>query len=121
MLGPVVEATGINIFTSDEAGEVPAPFTAIDGTPVDPDVVTFTYWIGRTLQHTYTYTNGSGDPDNVIVRDGTGLYHAYIGTAGAPGMYSWAWTGAPGVSGLDTTATEASCKGGPIEVCRLSP
>jgi hypothetical protein len=119
----LVEATGIKFYLSNPEGTEAAPFTDIAGGAIDPDVVTFTYWIERVLQNTYTYTNGASppDPNYVIVRDGVGLYHAYISTVNLAGMWAWAWTGAPGVSGLDTSKTYASCKGGPIEVCRLGP
>jgi len=74
----VNEGTTIRFYTS-------TPFTSISGTVVDPDVVTFQYVLPNTAPVTFTYTNGSGDPTNTIVRTATGTYHADIATTGKSG------------------------------------
>lgn len=104
-VNPVVnEGTSIRFYTS-------TPFTSISGTVVDPDVVTFQYILPNTAPVTFTYTNGSGDPTNTIVRDSTGTYHADIATTGLVGQWTWRWAGAPGQSGLDTTHTAVAVEG----------
>jgi hypothetical protein len=119
-----VAGSAIKFYTaaSDVFGAAPAPFVDFAGAAVDPDVVTFQYWIENTLQGTFTYTHGATPPDPTytIVRDGTGLYHAVIASYGLPGKWTWAWDGQPGVSGLDTTKTAAATKGTFI-VDRLGP
>ena len=86
-------------------------FTSISGTAVDPDTVTFAWQVQGGASGTYTYTNGSGDPSGVIVKDGTGLYHADIDTTGRPGTWVWRWYGSPVPSGADTTKTKVATEG----------
>lgn len=86
------------------------PFTSISGTVVDPDVVVFQYEVQGQTTAKFTYTNGSGDPTNTIVRDTTGTYHADISTTGNPGTWTWQWACYPS-SGADTTHTAAVWEG----------
>jgi len=86
------------------------PFTSITGTIVDPDVVKFQYSVQGQTTHTFTYTNGSGDPTNTIVRVSTGNYYADISTTGTPGTWTWGWSGQPN-GGADTTRTAAVWEG----------
>jgi hypothetical protein len=62
------------------------PFTAVDGTVIDPDVVLFGFQVDGVSDQTYTftYTFGTGDPTNTIVRTGIGLYNASIDTSAYP-------------------------------------
>lgn len=86
------------------------PFTSISGTVVDPDVVTLTVGVSGQTSSTYTYTNGSGDPTNTIVRDGAGKYHADLSTIGKAGVWNVIWSGQPS-TGTDTTKTSAVWQG----------
>ena len=86
------------------------PFTSISGTVVDPDVVTLTVGVSGQTSSTYTYTNGSGDPTNTIVRDGVGKYHADLSTANMAGVWNVIWSGQP-LTGADTTHTSAVWQG----------
>lgn len=94
-----IEGSSIELYTSKA-------FTSISGAIVDPDIVTFAWAIQGQTTVTYTYTNGNSPPDPLykIVRDGPGLYHVDIPTAGYAGTMTWQWSGQPS-SGLDTTAT----------------
>jgi hypothetical protein len=85
------------------------PFTSISGTVVNPDIVTLTYSVGGQTPVTYTWTNGNTppDPDYVIVNSATGYFYGDVSTTDLPGVWEVIWTGAPGESGLDTTATAA--------------
>lgn len=95
-------------FTTDPAVKGAIPFTAIDGTIVDPDIVQLKYSVQGQTEGIYTYTNGASPPDptNTIIRDGAGIYHADIDTAGLPGTWSWGWNSSVS-SGLDATHTVA--------------
>ena len=86
------------------------PFTSINGTVVDPDVVVFQYEVQGQNTVKFTYTNGTGDPTNTIVRDSTGTYHADISTTNQPGTWTWGWSCYPS-SGTDTTHTAAVWEG----------
>ena len=85
------------------------PFTAIDGTVVNPDVVTLTYSVQGITEVTYTWTNGNTppDPNYKIVNDSTGYFHADISTEGLPGTWQVEWNGQPGGNALDSTMTSA--------------
>ena len=86
-------------------------FTSISGTAVDPDTVTFAWQVQGGASGTYTYTNGSGDPSSVIVKDGTGLYHADIDTTSfGAGIWLYTWAGKPS-SGHDATKTKVRAEG----------
>jgi len=100
----IYEGTTVRFYTS-------TPFTSITGTVVDPDVVTFQYQLENQTALTFTYTNGTGDPTNTIVRDSTGNYHADIPTTGLAGVWIWRWAGKSGASGLDTTHTAVAIEG----------
>ena len=95
-----INGTTVRFYTS-------TPFTAISGTVVDPDVVTFAYSVEGMTAQTFTYTNGNVPPDPTltIVRTAAGTYQADISTYGLPGNWAYKWQGEPGPSGLDTTKT----------------
>ena len=101
-----IDGTTIRFYTS-------TPFTAISGTIVDPDVVTFAYSAQGQTTVTYTYTAGQTPPDPTltIVKTATGTYQADISTTALPGTWAYKWEGQPGVSGLDTTKTSAIFNG----------
>ena len=111
-----VSATSIYVgtpilFTTDPAQEgslvgKPTPFTALNGTIVDPDTVTFACQVqGQSvLQH--TYSNPGGDPSGMIIRSGIGLYYIVIPTT-VDGTMTWQWSCAS-VGGADSTRTETS-------------
>lgn len=86
------------------------PFTSISGTVIDPDVVTFKYAVQGEPTVSFTYTNGTGDPTNTIIRDSAGTYHADISTTGLPGVWTYQWGGHPS-SGADVTRTAAYWEG----------
>jgi hypothetical protein len=96
------------------------PFVAVDGTTiVTPDLVTFAFSIngvspvGKTPKQIWTYTNGTGDPDNMIVLDDVGLFHIDITTGVyTPGNWTWSYVGAPSNSvNLDSTLTTVRIEG----------
>ena len=119
----LIEGTGVNFYTTLADGVTAGPFTSLAGAAVDPDVITFYYWIEKVLKGTFVYTAGGAPPDPTytIVRDGVGLYHAYIASVvGQAGDWAWGWIGQPGVSALDATKTAASCKGS-FELARIAP
>jgi hypothetical protein len=74
-----IQGTSITITTQN-------PFTAIDGTIVDPDVVLFGFLVDGvpTQLYTFTYTYGIGDPTGTIVRLGLGTYQATFDTSNYP-------------------------------------
>jgi len=77
-----------------------SPFTAYNGTIVDPDVVKLGIQIngddGTVTLLSYTYTYGTGDPTGTIVRTGTGLYMASINSnLYASGVWAYSWMGEP--------------------------
>jgi hypothetical protein len=100
----VYEGSTVRFYTS-------TPFTSISGTAVDPDTVTFSYQVQGQNTISFTYTWGTGDPTNTIVRDGVGLYHADVDTTGRAGIYSWRWFGAPSSVAHDTTKTQVATEG----------
>jgi len=100
----IIEGSTIRFYTSQ-------PFTSIDGTIVDPDVVTFSYEIQGQTPVAYTYTQGSGDPTNTIVNTDVGYYQADIQTAGNAGTWTWQWSGQPNGSGDDPTNTSVVTEG----------
>ena len=100
----VYEGSTLRFYTS-------VPFTSISGTLVDPDKVQFSYSVQGQSTITHTYTHGSGDPDNVIVRVSTGNYYADIDTTGNAGIWVWRWFGYPVSGGADTTHTQVATEG----------
>jgi len=86
------------------------PFTAIDGTIIDPDVVLFGFQIDgdSSKTYTFTYTYGTGDPTGTIVRTGLGLYQATIDSdAYAPGVWVYSIACEPSSSvNHDSTKTK---------------
>lgn len=86
------------------------PFTAFNGTVVNPDVVTFSYEVQGQNPVTYTWTNPTGDPTNTIVNNATGYFYADIDTGGGAGVWSWRWA-SEASTGIDTTGTTVACEG----------
>jgi len=91
------------------------PFTSIDGSPVDPDVVIIGYQIGGdpTTQVTYTYTHGNTPPDPTgsIVRTAVGSYYLEVKTrlldpSVAVGTWDYSIIGRSGTNASDSTQTE---------------
>ena len=103
-MSTVYEGSTLRFYTSHA-------FTSISGTAVDPDTVTFAWQVQGGASGKYTYTNGSGDPSSVIVRDGVGLYHADIDTTSRPGTWVWRWSGSPLPAGADTSKTKVATEG----------
>lgn len=90
------------------------PFTAIDGTIVDPDVVWFGYIVNGGDPVSYSYTRGAANPDptNHIIRTGTGSYYMDVDTTSLEdGVLEYSILGEPGTSGLDTTRTKVRVNG----------
>lgn len=89
-----------------------SPFTSYTGVIVDPDVVKLGIQIngddGTTTLLIYTYTNGTGDPTNTIVRTGIGLYMASINSNLYPsGVWAYSWMGEPSNAvNYDSTKTQ---------------
>ena len=74
-------------------GTIEAPsggFRGEDGNLADPTAVTLLYRSGSVQLATFTYGT-----DEIVVRDGTGLYHADLDTTGSPAsQWTYEWTGA---------------------------
>jgi|APCry1669193181_1035450.scaffolds.fasta_scaffold00658_31 hypothetical protein len=100
----IIEGSTIRFYTSQ-------PFTSIDGTIVNPDVVTFSYEIQGQTPVTFTWTNPTGDPSNTIVNTDVGYFQADIQTAGNAGTWTWQWSGQPNGSGEDETNTSVVAEG----------
>jgi hypothetical protein len=77
----------IRIGTYDPATGEPFPFVnAFTGVATDPTNIVIGYMIGAASPVQYLYGSGDG----VIIRDGTGLYHADLDTTSwALGMVSF--------------------------------
>lgn len=78
--------------------EVSSPFTAVDGTIIDPDKVLFGFQIDGDLDkvYTFTYKYGTGDTTGTIVRTGLGLYKASIDTSlYDSGMWTYSFAAEP--------------------------
>jgi len=107
-----MQTLNINTYTQGTAitFATQVPFTAINGTVVDPDQVLFGFIIDNdpTQVYTFIYTNGTGDPTGTIVRDAAGTYHASIDTlAYNPGVWVYSFAGRPNSTvNLDSTKTE---------------
>lgn len=74
------------------------PFTAVDGTIIDPDKVLFGFQIDGDVDkvYTFTYTYGTGDPTGTIVRTGLGLYKASIDPSQYdPGVWTYSMAAVP--------------------------
>lgn len=100
----IIQGTTVRFYTTQA-------FTSIAGVPVNPDIVTFGWQIQGQTPVSFTYTAGSGDPTNTIVKDGIGLYHADIDTTSySAGVWIYTWAGKPS-SGLDTSATKVRAEG----------
>lgn len=113
MATPIYEGSIVRFTTNPALSPAAIPFTSITGTIIDPDIVTFSYVVTSEASTgtwtTYTWTNGSGDPQNVIVHDTTGCFHADIDTSGKAGFWQFRWTGAPSNAvDLDSTKTKVS-------------
>ena len=100
----IIEGSTIRFYTSQ-------PFTSIEGTIVNPDVVTFSYEIQGQTPVSFTYTQGTGDPTGTIVNTEVGYYQADIQTAGNAGTWTWQWSGQPNNSGDDLTFTSVVTEG----------
>jgi len=99
----VIEGTTVRFLTT-------TPFTAFNGTVVNPDVVTFSYEVQGQNPVTYTWTNPSGDPSGTIHNNATGYFYADIATDGLAGVWVWQWACHPS-SGLDSTGTKVVNEG----------
>ena len=66
----IIENTTIQFYTSQ-------PFTALDGTVVNPDNVTFSYSVQGQTEVTYTWVNPTGDPTLTIEQDTKGIGYFY--------------------------------------------
>ena len=101
----IIENTTIQFYTSQ-------PFTALGGTVVNPDNVTFSYSVQGQTEVTYTWVNPTGDPTLTIEQDtkGIGYFYCNISTVGLPGTWTWQWYGYPS-SGEDVTATQVAAQG----------
>lgn len=101
----IYEGNNVIFYTSSKPtanAPVGAFLTAVPGgtgVAFDPDIVEFSYIVQGKTAVVHTYTQGSGDPDNVIIRIATGEYQATIPTTGQVGRWVWRWAGYPNPSG----------------------
>ena len=97
-----VKGTAITVYTD-------VPFTAIDGTIVDPDRVLFGFEINGDSDQTYTfaYNWNVGDPTETIQRIAQGVYSAEIDSSLYPsGVYVYTLAGEPTEVAHDYTKTK---------------
>ena len=97
-----VKGTAITVYTD-------VPFTAIDGTIVDPDRVLFGFEINGDSDQTYTfaYNWNVGDPTETIQRIAQGVYSAEIDSSLYPsGVYVSTLAGEPTEVAHDYTKTK---------------
>lgn len=87
------------------------PFTAIDGTIVDPDQVIFEYSVQNATPTQFVYTHGTGDPTGTIVRVSTGIYYADFDTTDKAGDWTYAIAGRATALHADPTRTQVRIEG----------
>jgi hypothetical protein len=110
-MNPVLETVQGNKIRISTAN---SPFTSINGSVIDPDIVSFGYIVNGGTPTTFTYTHGAPTPDptNTIVRQGVGSYYIEVDTTTlSAGVLQYAIVGEPGSSALDTTRTKARFDG----------
>lgn len=84
------------------------------GILVDPGVVTFVYRVNAGPQVIATYTQGSGDPSGVIIRDSVGAYHANVPTRPAYGDYEYGFDST--LSGIAAAVGRFTVRANPLLV-----
>lgn len=80
---------------------------AIDGTTVTPDQWVIEVRSPDAMVSTYTWTNGSGDPDDMIHVPSTGNFYIDIDTTDNVGIWKVIVKAQPIEEGADTTRTKA--------------
>jgi len=112
----IYEGNNVTFYTSasPKVGSAAGAFLTVTGEPVDPDIVEFSYIVQGMEPNVFTYTQGSGDPTNTIIRVAEGEYQATIPTDNQVGRWIWRWAGYP-TSG-DTSNTYAAAVEGIINV-----
>ena len=93
---PVIAGTVVRWYTV-------SPFTAVDGTPMDPDRVIFAWNIGDQYNNQVEY-NMSGI--NTVIRESDGSYYIDLDTTGYSGLWIGSWIGLS-VDGTVQTRSEA--------------
>jgi len=76
----IYEGNNVTFYTSasPKVGSAAGAFLTVTGEPVDPDIVEFSYIVQGMEPNVFTYTQGSGDPTNTIIRVAEGEYQATI-------------------------------------------
>ena len=82
-VSPVLEGTTVRFYTL-------TPFTAVDGTVMDPDRVIFAWNVGGEIEGQVEY-NVAGLW--TIVRTSAGHYYVEIDTTGYSGLWTYSWVG----------------------------
>ena len=95
----IIEGTAVQFYTSQV-------FKDVTGTPVDPDVVKFSYSIQGSAAVIFTY-----GVDADLVRIGTGNYKIKVSTTGKAGQWAWQWSGQPILGGADSSKTAVIFEG----------
>ena len=93
---PVIAGTVVRWYTV-------SPFTAVDGTPMDPDRVIFAWSIGGEFMNQVEYNVSSVNP---IIREDYGSYYVDLDTTGYSGLWVGSWIGLS-VDGSVQTRNEA--------------
>ena len=96
----ILEGTVVRVKTT-------SPLTSIGGTVVTPDQWVIEVRSPDAMVSTYTYTNGTGDPSNMIYVPSTGNFYIDIDTTENVGLWKVIVKALPRVGGTDTTKTKA--------------
>jgi hypothetical protein len=96
----ILEGTVVRVKTT-------SALTSISGTVVTPDKWVIEVRSPDAMTSAYTYTNGSGDPDNMIFVPSTGNVYIDIDTTNNVGLWKVIVKALPRIGGSDTTKTKA--------------
>jgi hypothetical protein len=96
----ILEGTVVRVKTT-------SPLTSIGGTAVTPDKWVIEVRSPDSNVSAYTYTNGSGDPSNMIFVPSTGNVYIDIDTTNNVGLWKVIVKALPRSGGSDTTKTKA--------------
>jgi hypothetical protein len=105
----IYEGNNVTFYTSStpKVGSAPGAFLTTDGTPIDPDIVEFSYIVQGMEPNVFIYTQPTGDPTNTIVCVSTGEYKATIPTTNQVGRWIWRWSGYPSTGDISNTYAAA--------------
>lgn len=80
--GVIISGTPARLYTSK-------PYTSLDGVVTNPDQVVVKWQVQGQPETTYTWTNPTGDPEEMISNYALGLFRITIPTVGLVGWCIW--------------------------------